>query len=354
MIRHLAPLLVLLLSACVNMPVMHNIADVERLVANQQYGRALDILDRVDPKAPDYSERIEQRRQIEALVASHEQDILSQARQHVAAEDWGAALDLYDDALARLPRSTVLREGLDQLHQQQDRELARLDTERLLAHGNWLMAALPTYRQMAQVDPRSRATRRQLERIQRQASDTASQLAEIGDRALADDDLDTASRTLLLAGQLSDSPAIRDSVEQLQQQLAMRSAAKKQQQARAAAQSRKREVAQHHDRYLAARAEDDYLVAREHLRQLRSLDSGNAEWQQEQAALDAMIAARAEQLFKEGINAYGQGQYEKAAESWRETLNLDPGHKLARDNLERAERVLERIQTLQQRQADGG
>jgi tetratricopeptide (TPR) repeat protein len=349
------PLLVLLLSACVNMPLKQNVAEVDLLVANQQYGRALDILARVDPKAPDYSEMAEQRRQIEALAASYEQAIRAQTRQYVEKGNWNAALDLYDDALARLPQSMVLRDGLAQLHQQQNQELERLDTERLLAHGNWLKDTLPTYRQIAQVNPRSRAASQQLERIQQQAVEMANQLTQLGNRALANDDMDTASQTLLLAHQLSDAPAISESVTKLQQRLEARNAeqqqqqSKRQQQAQAVERTRQREIIQHQSKYMAARSDNDYLAAREQLRHLRRLDPNNPEWKQEQENLDVTITARTEQLFKEGINAYGRGEYEKAAESWRATLDLDPDHKLAKDNLERAERVLDRIQKLQQR-----
>lgn len=359
MTKLLAPLLVLLISACANLPMKHNADEVDVLVANKQYGRALDVLARIDPKAPDYSEKAEFRRHVEALAGSYEQAIRAQTREDVEAGNWKAALDLYDEALARLPQSVVLRDGLAQLHQQQKQELERLDTERLLAQGNWLKDTLPTYRQIAQVDPRSRATSQQLDRIQQQAVEIAKQLAQIGNRALANDDLYTASETLLLARELSDAPAISDSVDKLQQQLEALSAeqeqqnSKRRQQAQAAERAHQREVSQYHDKYTAARADNDYLAAREQLRQLRSLDPKNPAWQQEQETLDAIITARTEQLFKEGINAYSHGQYEKAAESWRETLSLDPRHKLAKDNLERAERVLERIRTLQQGQGDG-
>ena len=329
---------------------------MDHLVAHQQYGRALDILSRADPTADDYPEQAAKRRHIEALAASYEQTVRRQAREQVEQGQWRAALDLYDDALGRLPQSMVLRDGLAQLHQQQTQELERLELKRLLAHGNWLKQTLPDYRQITQVNPRSRASMQQLSRIQQQAEEVADKLAVIGNRALANNELEIASQTLFLARELSQTPAILDSTEKLQQQLdarqrqAQQQRAERQQRAQAAERARQQRISVQHNLYLAAMDGQDYPAARAALGELQRLDPNNARWRQEQDQLDSAVQQRSAELFSRGINAYGRAHYEEAVIAWEEVLQLEPEHKLAQDNLERARRVLQRVEELQLQQ----
>lgn len=351
----LLPLMAILLAACEIMPTRGDIDDVDMLVANQQYGQALEILARADPAAANYDELAAKRRHVESLTASHEQSVRQRAQEEIEANNWRAALDRYDDALARLPQSMVLRDGLAELHRRQHRELARLESERLLAQGRWLRETLPSYEQIARVDPRSRQAQQQLERMQRQAEDIANQLVIIGSRALDDGDLVSADKHLRLANELSDTPAIRESYAQLTEQQEsrrseeQRALAERQRRARAAEQSRQRQIGQHQERYQVARQNQQFLAAREQLAELQRIDPRNPDWAQEEQGLEQAIAAHIDLLLSQGINAYSRGEFEEAAASWEELLTLDPDHKLAQDNLDRAQKVLQRIEELKAR-----
>lgn len=347
-------LLTMQLTACTLITDKADIHEVDVLVANQHYGRALEILTRIDPKDPDYATIAERRRHIEALASRYEQSIRSQANREITEGNWRAALDRYDDALARLPKSMVLRDGLAQLHQQQTEELERLDKERLLAQGTWLKQTLPTYQRISQVNPRSRHASLQRERMQQQASDIADQLAQLGNRALANNDLENANQTLKLAGELSDAPAITESIDKLRQQQELKQRHEQQQrtqreqQQREAQKARQQQVAQQHLRYQRSKNEESFIEARGYLSGIQVLDPNNAHWQQERAQLEGIIEARVERLYQQGVNAYSRSQYEEAATAWRAVLQLEPEHKLAQDNLLRAERVLQRIEELKQ------
>lgn len=347
-------LLLMPLAACTLISDKADINEVDVLVANQQYGRAMEILTQVDPKDPDYTTIAERRRHIETLASRYEQSIRSQANQDIKEGNWRAALDRYDDALARLPKSMVLRDGMAQLHQQQTEELERLEKERLLAQGNWLKQTLPSYQRISQVNPRSRNASLQRERMQQQASEIAAQLAQLGNRALANNDLESARQTLTLAGELSDAPAIAESIDKLHQQQTLKQKREQQQRSqheqkqRAAQKARQQQVAQQHLRYQRAKKEESFIEARGYLSEIQSLDPDNAHWQQERDQLEGIIQARIERLYQQGVNAYSRSQYEEAAAAWRDVLQLEPEHKLAQDNLLRAERVLQRIEELKQ------
>lgn len=182
-------LAVVLLGGCANMDIdlgRLTRVDSERLaervddwVADRQYGRALEALSRVDPKDPLYERLAQRRRDIKDLAESYEQEVLSGAREAVEGGDWAQALDLYDQALERLPESTVLRDGLAKLHQRQE---ARLEAERLellIRQGRWLQETLPIHARIGRIAPRDRGVQRQLE-AKRGEADELGRSLEIG------------------------------------------------------------------------------------------------------------------------------------------------------------------------------
>lgn len=339
-------LIALMASGCVTLHGRQDISEIDRLVTHQQYGRALDRLSHLDPKSPDYEELAQKRRHIESLAANYENTVHKQAVQDRQQGDWATALNRYDNALARLPKSTILRDGLAELHRQQTIELEKLERERLFEEATWLKNTRPTYQAIAQTNPRSRSARQEHERIEQQAARTAALLTQIGAHALANNDLTTARRTLLLAQELQESATTAENIARLHELQHQQSARQQQEHTR-----RQQRLEQHHADYLNARNNRDYVMARTHLQQIRILDPDNDKWNREQQALDTIVHAHTEHLFNQGINIYSRGQYEQAAELWRDVLQLDPDHQQARENLQRAERVLQRIEVLKQQQS---
>jgi tetratricopeptide (TPR) repeat protein len=333
---------------------------VNKWVESQQYDRALDALGNVDPKDPAYQEAAKKRRQVEAMAASYEQDIRRKTRNDLDQGHWEAALDTYDEALDRLPQSAVLKDGLAQLHHEQEEKLEQLELERVLAHAQWLRKTLPTYEAIARVDPRSRSARQRLMEKREEAEEIAAELALHGNRALADNRLDTAEQTLPLAAALSDAPAIAESLKKLQQQQANRQAKlraereQRRQRQRAAEVAREKKIAALLKGYQQAYADKDFNQARRELEALQRADRGNSRWDKLAAELEQATEHEAERLFELGVTAYSRGQFEQAATHWRKALELRPEHKPAQENLERAERVLEKLQELKKKQEGGG
>jgi tetratricopeptide (TPR) repeat protein len=330
---------------------------IDQWVENREYDRALDALGSIDAKDPQYQQAAEKRRHVEALAANYEQEIRRQTRQNLDQGKWAEALDTYDEALGRLPQSAVLKDGLAQLHHEQGEELERLELERLLAHGQWLKQILPTYHDIVRVDPRSRSARQRLEKKQQEAKEIASELALYGNKALANSHLDIADQTLSLAAELSDAPAIEESLKKLRQQQAKVKAKAQEerhhhrQQQRAAEQAKARRVAELLKAYRKAFANKDYTTASKQLKALQRTDKGNDKWDRLATELEHATEQEAERVFDRGVSAYSRGNFEQAANLWRQALELNPNHKLAQENLERAERVLEKLQQLKQKQS---
>lgn len=329
---------------------------IDQWVKEKQYGRALKALNSVDPKDPHYLEAAEKRKQVEVLAAAYEHDIRQQNNQRLKQGDWAGALDSYDDALDRLPDSVVLKDGLAQLHRKQSEELERLELKRLRTHGDWLKETLPIYRDIARVDPRNRYAQDRLDKMQREAEDVADNLAIHGNRALANNNLDKAENLLGLAADLSDAPAIQESLKQLhakqvdanQRERSARQKRLARQQA--AEQRRQREIKSLLSRFDQAFNKREYSKARNYLRALAKANLATRRYRTLENKLDRAIEQESSRLFETGVNAYSRGKYSEAAKYWRQVLELQPNNKRAQENLERAERVINKLQQLKKKQ----
>lgn len=327
-------------------------SQVAEWIDAKQYGQALEALSSVNPTDPKYPQAADKRKEVEALAARYEQEVRRQTRNDLNNGKWAQALDAYDLALSRLPKSAVLKDGLAQLHQEQAEELERLELKRLLDHGNWLQRTIPTFQQIARIDPRNRNASQRLEAIQNEAARVANELALFGNKALANDRIEIADPTLSLAAELSNTPAIAESLKKLRQQQAQEKAiankerAKKHAQIKAAEQNKAKLVDQYMKKYNEAFARKDFLSAREHLNTLQRTDSENPKWKTLNTKLNQATAREVERLFDSGVSTYSRGNYEQAATLWRKVLELDPDHKQARESLDRAQRVLEKLEEL--------
>ncbi|HEX9802224.1 MAG TPA: hypothetical protein VGB35_03135 [Gammaproteobacteria bacterium] len=366
-------------------------SQVEQWIADKQYGNALDALSKVDPTDPLYPRAAEKRKEVEALAARYEQEVRRLTRTDLEKGKWADALDTYDVALSRLPKSAVLKDGLAQLHQEQQNELERLELQRLLHHGEWLKQTLPTFEDIARVDPRNLligpkeqqpegewlkqtvpipsyqqvassnyTAAQRLQMIRKEAEEIASELALYGSKALANNQLEIAERTLRLASDLSTAPAINESLKKLRAQqeqasaLARTEREKRQKELEAAEQRKSRLVDDHLKKYRSAFVEKDYRSARDHLEVLQKIDKGNPRWDELMEVLEQATTEEVERLFNSGVTAYSRGQFEEAATLWRRVLELEPEHTQAKESLDRAQRVLDKLKQLKEKQENGG
>lgn len=348
----------LLQSGCMLVTSSYKELEPQLVVWNKEreYGRALDALSQIEPTDPNYSKAAENRRHIESLASNYEQQVRKEVQQLLRKGDWKAVLDHYDQALEKLPKSIVLKDGLAKLHQQQRRELEELELERLVQHGQWLRSTLPVYQNIARVDARGADAQERLRRMEQQAEEVAYELSLVGNKALADNDLDTAERTLTLAVQLDKVPVIEGSLQKLrsqQQQQEKKQHAQRQRELAKVKQAQRAQAKLVTDidrRYKKAIEKQNFQEARKQLDQLLEVMPNHPEAEKRQRELKIAIDKSVARLFDSGVSAYSRGQFEVAAKRWRSLLELDPEHQQAKENLERAEKVLEKIEALKKKQ----
>ncbi|HEY0722222.1 MAG TPA: hypothetical protein VGE50_13330 [Gammaproteobacteria bacterium] len=334
-------------------------ARLDTLLAEKRYGEALDTLARVPPDSPDYLRFTERRKQIEGIAAQYEHKTIDEARQLVARDRWGEALNLYDEALQRLPRSTSLRDGLANLHRQQQSRLFAIEDELVINKGEWLAAVIPVYRRMVTVDPRDSDHDAQLRKYQSEGEQTAEALYKLGNRAIESGNDEVASRAILLAARLSEKKEIQQLAQKYEQSHDKR--ARDNRAGQPLPEKRLRELAQREQEraeaiaqltaeYNNAMKQKDYITARTTLGRLNSFAPEVVRERDYEKELNAKIVEETNRSYNEGVMYYGRSQFEKARDSWKKTLELTPSHSKARESLDRVEKVLERIEQLRNKQ----
>jgi tetratricopeptide (TPR) repeat protein len=66
----------------------------------------------------------------------------------------------------------------------------------------------------------------------------------------------------------------------------------------------------------------------------------------------ARMKAQAEALYRDGVKQFVNEELEKAIKTWKKVLKLNPGHAKARQDMENAQRLLEKLRALEQKAPD--
>ncbi len=332
-------------------------AQLDTWIAERQYGRALNALSAIDPKDPEYPQLAEKRRKIESLAQTYEKEIVAQAAREVEKGNWAGALDAYDLALSRMPDSTYVKDGLAELHSQQASLIAGQRLDLAVARARFLERALPIYERIARINPRDSDAREKLAEHRQSIKETAEHLARTGSAAFKAAEYAVAERTLPLAASLSDDKMIQSAYAELkawhearerERRLARERRLQRAKAREASAQRRFNELM---DEYRRAYEGGHYRNARTILSKLEQGSINQSDVQKERQQLEAAIDAEVERLFEDGVTYYSRGEFQKAVQLWKQVLELRPDHRPAIDNLGRAERVLERLKQLREKQA---
>lgn len=348
--RLLLLLLLLSLNGCAYLASVSGDLDaqLDRWTAQQEYGKALAVLAHVKPTRADYAVLMRKRDTILAKAEQYERETVSQATDLARRGQWQQALERYDQALSRLPDGKILQAGHAQLLRQQAARLDELELDLLIARGEGLLHLLPAYTNRANVDPRSWRAQRELRSAQEEAGRIAHELTQRGRMALEQRDMNQARRSLPLALRLHSTPETKQANQDLLRRLGPPATQTTKPAAKPSREDETRELLQ---RYRQAYAGKDWGEAQRLLALLELQPTPPDDIVQLRSELNAEVAEAVNRHIEQGITLYSDGKYERALAVWQQALQLEPGNERVRAHIERAERVLEKLRTLQEKRS---
>ncbi|MFA6163943.1 MAG: hypothetical protein WC685_11000 [Methylobacter sp.] len=342
---------------------------IDYWLEQQEYGKALELVAELnDHPSPDITNPQEIQRKILGQAERYEKRVMADAEKSAANSDWHTALALYQEALSRLPDSELLQQGQQQLLQRQQESLARLELDQLIVQGEWMRKDLLLSKKTASTAPDGWFVQYKLGRKEADAQDLATELAEHGRLALERRDLALAKRTLPLAMSLYAAPEIEDANRRLQELLKEDDIKQK----RIIDEQQKLILDQHVNQqkkkkrlfnikvqreskqlmadFKKAYEENNLMKAQQLMRKLEKFSINNKELQELSRQLDNDVAEHVQHLIETGITHYSRQQYEKAISVWKEAQILDPKNERLTADIGRAERVLEKLHSLREKQ----
>ena len=339
----------LLLAGCANILTSRpgSDAQIQRWIEQQRYGMALQALERRATREPTKENRTWLAR-VKALAADYDAKLAATAMRQQARGQWKEAFATVDQALRNYPKGPKLLQTRTALRQQQTKRLDQLETDLLFAKAEWLKHSAPLYRELAATDPDDLETAWKAQQMEHQKRDSAERLLHLGNKALNHRQYELARHALELADQLHSTGETRQALARLHhvlgQQAAKKRARARQAQTRQRNEQTRRLMAEVHQAIINA----DLNRARDKLAELTAIEGNDPQLDELAQALDQAIAAKVAELTAQGNTLYTHGKIRDAKRTWESALELDPGNQHLRSRIERAERVLNKLQKLQQ------
>jgi hypothetical protein len=343
-----------LFPACSSLPTgPERLAQVEQLVAEQEFARAGKLLANIDPRDPAFEALAVRRRAIGPLVVRFEESTIRRVNQLEDTDQWPAAEEVLEEALEKLPDSRALQNAKQQFYADRAARLVQIEREISHLRGEHLSAKTFLVQQVKAVDPEALKTRWLALRHGREAEALAEELSACGEDALAESQYALAASCLKVAASLTRSESTRTQVALLEErrireeaQAAARAEAQHEAE-RAARRARKTEkVGQLKIRYRDLFDAGWWAAAQETLTELRNQVPSDHQvlvWSEElQAVIDRRVAAGIE----EGQVLYSQGLLHQALAIWREAAKLAPDKPILQAHIARVERFIAKLQRL--------
>ena len=347
----LVPLL-LSFAGCVPDPMLKKDLpeQVDRWVAEEEYGKALKVIEDVKPDHPLYPRLQSQREEILRLVDTYERDLIGKGRMLIRNQDWQQADELYREGTDKLPDSERIARARADFLARRDERVETLRTEALVNKGDWLARELPLQREILRTTPDDGHAKKALKRAKRELDDTSAGLYLCGQRALDSRNNKLAVRCLALAEQLTPTTSVKDALARAEKEHKRTKAKTRRAKRKKQQQSEADKVRRLFDEYEEAYEADDLIRARAILEELKLAEPKNDKVEQLEMELDGAIGERVTRGMEESRRLYSQGKIQQALDNWRKLSKLDPKNEDIKAHIARAERVLAKLRELSEKQ----
>ena len=326
--------------------------DLEPLIKQHEYARARQLTG----KYPSL-DTVEVQAWITGQESEYEAAVFADARTLEKDNDLLEAVQLLSAALQKLPHSTLLRELRHSIEQERVTQLSNNEREQLISRANFMLQQQKLYQDKINLESPSLGQRWENKRNAKEAGELSVKLLEHGEYAMQNYNLGIAGECLQLSTALNPSPqadallseisTIKDSRKQVANKQATIKKVKKQQKVKQRQNNETRILAEETQQALA---NDDLQVARETFQQIPPSARQHKDVISIQDSLYKAVNARVDNLVIAGDAQYRSDNVLGAVRLWTEGLSLDPENQELRERVERANRVLARLEELKRQQ----
>ena len=333
--------------------------DLDKLLQQHEYARARQLTSKhtvldtatIQARISNDESAYEQQVHAEALAMESNNDLLG-------------AVQLLSSALQKVPHSNSLREMRNAIEPERVKQLQTNEQEQLIARARYILNQQKLYQEQANLESPTLGQRWEHKRNIKEAQALAVDLLEHGQQMLDQNQIALAKTCLQLSQQLNKTPEVDSmladihATEDAHKQVALQETklAKKKASIKKA-RSRKKEQLDDRKKTAILLAEaqqaldrDDLQVARATVMQIPSSAITDSEVVAFRDELDQAIDVRVKNLMANGDAQYRADNVLQAVRTWTEALSLAPDNRYLRDRVERANKVLSRLEELKRQQ----
>ncbi len=236
------------------------------------------------------------------------------------------------------------------LIEQQQKLLGSIEQKITLQRSQWMIQARPVYQTKLNADPRNDALKRQLDALNKEAKVLSQKLTLLSQQAINKKHFKTARLRINQAIALDPSAKRQEILSQLNKH--SKKSYRKKTSRKKQSQDKAREI-QHNS--LLQEIESNYnagnlIATKQLISKLDENELNDIKIIQLKQELDRSITYAIEQLTSEANKNYTDGQFHQAIERWEQVLMYDPENVMAKKNILRAEKVIDKLTRLREKQ----
>ena len=326
--------------------------DLGTLMLEQEYGRAQQLL----VQYPDL-DTAGTRTELNERISTYESVVLSDARTRESNDDLYGANELLVVALRKLPDSARLNEYKSRLDAERAERLRENERRELLVDAEYYVAQQEIYEEHLNLDAPSLVQRLKNSYSQQQAHELAAKLLTCGEECLQEDDLELADKCLHYARLINDTPEVSAAISQLESSRAAQRQSDEKKTRVIQVKEEKRLARKHRNKTQEVLENTEQALDNNDLpaayRIFRELPKGGKESSKLVAVrtrLNNAIQSKVREMTSEGDKQYRADHVVSAIRSWEGALELDPDNPELSERLERARKVLARLEELKNKQ----
>ncbi len=341
----------LFLQSCANINHLDSEPDrmelLDQCLAEQEFSKALALIADTPTEHQQAQELEEKQKVILDQLRSFEKQTINTASTQEKNNDWPGAKLTYVEALQKNSTSIPLKEAQQAMIKRFQEKMATLDHELLIINGESLLKELPLLKERYESDPEDTVVTKRYSRIQNDTREIAIELLKLGEQKFADNDLAMARRSLPLAAKLApQDPEAQSALRLLNSRLEASKIKKQKTRKKVAKKNDKIET----EAFNKAMAQGDLSEARQHLARLTPVMQRSIVAELMQERLDSAIEDYVQEEQSIGDFFYRIGDYQHAIKAWENVVELDPDNEIVKTKLERALTIVEKLESLRERQ----
>ena len=316
--------------------------------AEKEYGKIFETLNYIKPSHPQYKELLARKKNLQADAQLYELKIHKETLKFIKEKNWAQALDLTDLATAKYPQGKSITKTRQYLLQEQKKQLADIEQNIIRERSRWMIKTRPIYQTKLNTDPRNEQLKAYVDSLYKESETLAQKITLQSKQAIKKKHFITALTLINQAIALSPNSEQKKILSSLKN-YSKRSTKMKKQIQKISHKKQQNTLLMDIEKSFKS---GNLLITKQLIARLDDQERQNPELIQLEQELDQTIRYTTQHLFADANKLYTDGHFEKAIERWQEILLYDPPNTLAKENIQRAEKVINKLTNLREKQKE--